>query len=319
MNRSLINIYLVFCCFALYCSGFSLSVKAQVTATLELEKTQLLPRESFIVRLKIVNFSGQTLVFGEDNNWLQFQIEDEFGEVLSPISDPPKVEGRFTVESSIRATKQVDLSSYYALEKAGSYRLTAKLYVKQWGRLLPVNPVKFDVVNGSVLWQQMFGVPIKKGEELGQPKRRRYVLQKAKNLKMMTLYVRLDDGPGGRVHKVFPVCPMVTFNEPRAQVDPTGNLHVLCQSGARIYNYSVLSPDGVIKIRHHYQIVGSRPRLSFKEGKIVVVGGFKLLRPDDIPNRKNVNEKPKLIVPKAANKPIPIIREPIPEANKRKQ
>ena len=49
------------------------------------------------------------------------------------------------------------------------------------------------------------------------------------------------------------------------------------------------------------------------------MGGFKLLRPDDIPNRKNVNEKPKLIVPKAANIPIPIIREPIPEANKRKQ
>jgi hypothetical protein len=319
MNRGILNLFLFCFCLILVGPGFVLSAKAQVTATLELNKPQLLPRETFFVRLKIVNFSGQTLVFGEDNNWLQFQIENEVGEVLDPISEPPKVEGRFTVESSIRATKQIDLSSHYALEKAGRYKLTAKLYVKQWGRLLPVNPVKFDVVNGSVLWQQMFGVPLKNGEPSAQPKRRRYVLQKAKNLRMMTLYVRVDDGPGGRVHKVSPVCPMVTFNEPVAQVDPVGNLHVLCQSGARIYNYSVLSPDGVIKIRHHYNIVGSRPRLVFKEGKIVVAGGLKLLRPDDVPSRKNVNEKPKLIVPKAANKPIPIIREPIPEANKRKQ
>lgn len=314
MNRVNFN-HLLFC-LILFVAGFPLPANAQVTATLEINKSQLLPRETFFVRLKIVNFSGQTLVFGEDNNWLQFQIENEVGEVIDPISEPPNVEGRFTVESSIRATKQIDLSSYYALEKAGRYKITAKLYVKQWGRLLSVNPVKFDIVNGSVLWQQMFGVPLKKGELPSQLKRRRYVLQKAKNLRMMTLYVRVDDGPGGRVHKVSPVCPMVTFNEPVAQVDPTGNLHVLCQSGARTYNYSVLSPDGVIKIRHHYNIVGSRPRLGFREGKIVVVGGLKLLRPDDVPSRKNDKEKPKLIVPETANKPIPVIREPVADVKK---
>ena len=315
MNRVNFN-YLLFY-LILFVAGFSLPpANAQVTATLEINKSQLLPRETFFVRLKIVNFSGQTLVFGEDNNWLQFQIENEVGEVINPISEPPNVEGRFTVESSIRATKQIDLSSFYALEKAGRYKITAKLYVKQWGRLLSVNPVKFDIVNGSVLWQQMFGVPLKKGELPSQLKRRRYVLQKAKNLRMMTLYVRVDDGPDGRVHKVSPVCPMVTFNEPVAQVDPTGNLHVLCQSGARTYNYSVLSPDGVIKIRHHYNIVGSRPRLGFREGKIVVVGGLKLLRPDDVPSRKNDKEKPKLIVPETANKPIPVIREPVAEVKK---
>ena len=314
MNRVNFN-HLLFC-LILFVAGFSLPANAQVTATLEINKPQLLPRETFFVRLKIVNFSGQTLVFGEDNNWLQFQIENEVGEVIDPISEPPNVEGRFTVESSIRATKQIDLSSFYALEKAGRYKITAKLYVKQWGRLLSVNPVKFDIVNGSVLWQQMFGVPLKKGELPSQLKRRRYVLQKAKNLRMMTLYVRVDDGPGGRVHKVSPVCPMVTFNEPVAQVDPTGNLHVLCQSGARTYNYSVLSPDGVIKIRHHYNIVGSRPRLGFREGKIVVVGGLKLLRPDDVPSRKNDKEKPKLIVPETVNKPIPVIREPVADVKK---
>ena len=314
MNRVNFN-HLLFC-LILFVAGFPLPTNAQVTATLEINKSQLLPRETFFVRLKIVNFSGQTLVFGEDNNWLQFQIENEVGEVIDPISEPPNVEGRFTVESSIRATKQIDLSSYYALEKVGRYKITSKFYVKQWGRLLSVNPVKVDIVNGSVLWQQMFGVPLKKGELPSQLKRRRYVLQKAKNLRMMTLYVRVDDGPGGRVHKVSPVCPMVTFNEPVAQVDPTGNLHVLCQSGARTYNYSVLSPDGVIKIRHHYNIVGSRPRLGFREGKIVVVGGLKLLRPDDVPSRKNDKEKPKLIVPETANKPIPVIREPVADVKK---
>ncbi|HCV97695.1 MAG TPA: hypothetical protein DGJ56_00205, partial [Verrucomicrobiales bacterium] len=83
--------------------GSAASMTAQVTATLEVDKSRLLPREKFNVSLKIVNFSGQTLVLGEDNDWLQLEIETETGEVLTPIAEPPKVEGRFTVESSIRA------------------------------------------------------------------------------------------------------------------------------------------------------------------------------------------------------------------------
>ena len=297
--------------------GSAASSSAQVNATLEIDKSRLLPRETFVARLKIVNFSGQTLVFGEDNNWLQFEIETETGEVVTPIAEPPKVEGRFTVESSIRATKQIDLAPYYALEKAGNYKLIAKVYVKQWKRSLPVKPVKFTVSNGSILWHRTFGLPVKEGEPAGQPKQRRYVLQQAKNLRMMTLYARVDDGPGARVHRVFPVCPMVAFNDPTAQVDPTGNLHILCQSGARTYNYTVLDPDGKIKIRHHYQIVGSRPRLNFKDGKIHVAGGLKLLRPDDIPTKKKDNDQPELILPKKATQPIPIIQEPVPEPNPR--
>ena len=297
--------------------GAAASSSAQVNATLEIDKSRLLPRETFVARLKIVNFSGQTLVFGEDNNWLQFEIETETGEVVTPIAEPPKVEGRFTVESSIRATKRIDLAPYYALEKAGNYKLIAKVYVKQWKRSLPVKPVKFTVSNGSILWHRTFGLPVKEGEPAGQPKQRRYVLQQAKNLRMMTLYARVDDGPGARVHRVFPVCPMVAFNDPTAQVDPTGNLHILCQSGARTYNYTVLDPDGKIKIRHHYQIVGSRPRLNFKDGKIHVAGGLKLLRPDDIPTKKKDNDQPELILPKKATQPIPIIQEPVPEPNPR--
>ena len=297
--------------------GSAASSSAQVNATLEIDKSRLLPRETFVARLKIVNFSGQTLVFGEDNNWLQFEIETETGEVVTPIAEPPKVEGRFTVESSIRATKRIDLAPYYALEKAGNYKLIAKVYVKQWKRSLPVKPVKFTVSNGSILWHRTFGLPVKEGEPAGQPKQRRYVLQQAKNLRMMTLYARVDDGPGARVHRVFPVCPMVAFNDPTAQVDPTGNLHILCQSGARTYNYTVLDPDGKIKIRHHYQIVGSRPRLNFKDGKIHVAGGLKLLRPDDIPTKKKDNDQPELILPKKATQPIPIIQEPVPEHNPR--
>ena len=158
-------------------------------------------------------------------------------------------------------------------------------------------------------------MPVKEGEPAGQPRQRRYVLQQAKNLRMTTLYARVDDGPGARVHKVLPVCPMVAFNDPTAQVDPTGNLHILCQSGARTYNYTVLDPDGKMKIRHHYQIVGSRPRLNFKDGKIRVAGGLKLLRPDDIPTRKKKGDEPKLILPRKATQPIPVIREPVPEPN----
>ncbi len=42
-------------------------VHAQVQVTVELEKDRFLPREKLSVRVKVLNFSGQTLIFGEDN------------------------------------------------------------------------------------------------------------------------------------------------------------------------------------------------------------------------------------------------------------
>ena len=113
--------------------GSAASMTAQVTATLEVDKSRLLPRETFNVSLKIVNFSGQTLVFGEDNDWLQLEIETETGEVLTPIAEPPKVEGRFTVESSIRATKRIDLESGIVGEDVIRERLAKRLVLQPSG------------------------------------------------------------------------------------------------------------------------------------------------------------------------------------------
>ena len=294
------------------------SVQAQVKVTVELGKNRFLPRESLLAKIKIVNFSGQTLVFGEDDHWLQFQIETEAGEEITPIADPPPVKGRFTVESSIRATKEVDIAPYYALEQAGRYTLTTTVVIKQWGKQLTAKPVKFDVTNGTVLWEQSFGLPLKKGAPPGEPRQiRRYVLQQAKHLKAMSLYVRVDDGLGGRVHRVLPVCAMVSFTTPKAQVDPRGNLHVLCQTGGREYNYSVIDPDGKINVRRHYLIAANRPRLAFKDGEIIVVGGFKITRPDDLPSNKKNGGEPKLILPDNEPRPIPNIRPPVPVPAKR--
>ena len=299
-------------------SVLAASVQAQVAVTVELGKNRFLPRESILAKLKIVNFSGQTLVFGEDDHWLQFQIQAEDGEEIAPIADPPPVKGRFTVESSIRAIKEVDIAPYYALEQAGRYTLTAKVVVKQWLKELTAKPVKFDVTNGTVLWEQAFGLPPKKGDPPGQPRQvRRYVLQQAKHLRAMSLYARVDDGPGGSVHRVLPICAMVSFNQPKAQVDPRGNLHVLCQTGAREYNYSVIDADGKINIRRHYLIAATRPRLGFKDGEIIVMGGFKLARPDDLPSNKKNGEAPKLIVPDNEPRPIPNIQPPVPVPAKR--
>ena len=293
---------------------FAAGAQAQVKMTVEMGKKRFLPRKSMSIQLKIVNFSGQTLVFGEDDHWLQLNIQTETGKEITPIADPPPVKGRFTVESSIRATKEIDIAPYYALEHAGRYTLTAKVAIRQWDKQFDAKPVKFDVTNGTVLWEQAFGLPLRKGDPPGQPRQiRRYVLQQAKHLKAMSLYARVDDGPGGRVHRVMPVCAMVSFNLPKAQVDPRGNLHILCQSGGWEYNYSVIDPDGQLKVRRYYLIAASRPRLDFKNGEIIVVGGFKLTRPDDLPPVKKEGNAPELItLPADKPRPIANIKPPVP-------
>ena len=126
--------------------GSAASMTGQVTATLEVDKSRLLPRETFNVSLKIVNFSGRHRI--------------RRGSVLAAIRDRDRDRRgahphRRAAESRGPLHRRVLHTRHQAhrprallrLDRAGNYKLTAKLYVKQWKRPLPVKPVV--VFNGS--------------------------------------------------------------------------------------------------------------------------------------------------------------------------
>ncbi len=256
-----------------------------MTVDVALDQDQFLPGEALPAAVRITNHSGQTLRLGDDPDWLTFSVESRDGFIVIKTGEVP-VLGGFTLESSKRATKRVDLTPFFNLTRPGRYTIIATVHIKEWDGQITSSPKGFDIINGAKLWSQEFGVPATTTNQT--PEVRKYILQEANYLRtQLKLYLRVTDATESKVFKVFPIGPMVSFGQPEPQLDKLSNLHVLYQDGPRSYNYIVINPDGEMTVRQTYDYVNSRPRLQANdEGKITVIGGMRRLTSSDVPQSK---------------------------------
>jgi hypothetical protein len=263
------------------------SAPAQVSVEVVLDQQQFLPSETLPVTVKVTNRSGQPLHLGADANWLTFNVESDDGPVVMKNADVP-VLGEFDLGSSQVATKRVDLSPYFVLTHEGSYHVVATVRIKDWNTEVASPKQNFDVVNGVKLWSQDFGVPASAGATNQPPEVRKYTLEEANYLhSQLRMYVLLSNQSGSQIFKVSAVGPMVSFSQPEAQLDRFSNLHVLYQSGASSFIYSVVNSGGDIVRREIYDYRDARPRLGANDdGDIVVIGGVRRVRPDELPVAK---------------------------------
>jgi hypothetical protein len=259
-------------------------VAAQVTVEVTLDQDQFLPGEAIIAAVHITNRSGQILRLGAEDNWLTFSVESRDREVI-PRSGEVPVTGEFFLESSKVAIKRVDLAPYFSVRLPGRYSLIATVRIKDWRREITSEPRNFDVIEGTKLWEQEFGVPNTAGPANPIPEVRKYILQQANYLKgRLRLYLRLTDTSGAKAFRVVPIGPMVSFGRPEPQVDKFSRLHVLYQDRPHSFNYTVFNPDGVLILRQTYDYLNTRPRLQPDgEGKISVKGGVRRETSDDWP------------------------------------
>lgn len=257
----------------------ALSTFAQVEAEVVLDQDKFLPAEDLIAGVRIVNRSGQALRLGEDAEWVKFTIEKSAGGVVHQSAKPP-VKGAFTLESAERATMRVDLAPCYDLRQQGRYLISATVKINEWNQTFTTKPVAVEIVEGTKLWEQEFGVP-KPG---GAPEMRNYTLQQANYLKdQLRLYLRVSDSHGN-VLKMINVGPMISFGQPAQQIDKQSRLHLLYQNSNKRFAYLVVKPDGEIQTRQTFEYTETRPRLQTDEsGGIKVGGGERRPSPDDLP------------------------------------
>lgn len=267
------------------------SASAQVTVRLTLDQDQFLPSESLPVVVHITNQSGQPLHLGADPDWLTFSVEAADNFIVVKNADPPVV-GAFELDSSQVATKRVDLQPYFDLRRAGHYRIIATVRIKDWNSDITSPPRGFDVINGAKLWSQVFGLPLPAGVSNRPPEVRKYTLEEANYLhSQLRMYVQVSDESGATIYKVRSIGPMVSFSQPEAQLDRSSNLHVLYQSGAASFLYSVINPAGDIVRQEIYDYLNVRPRLRVgDDGSITVLGGVRRVKPQDIPSIQSPNE-----------------------------
>jgi hypothetical protein len=278
--------------FGLMLPMFVFNASSQISVDVQLDQNQFLPGESLPVTVRVTNLSGESLHLGADTNWLTFLVESKDGFVVIKKSDPP-VQGAFDLGSSEVAIKHVDLAPYFTLNRDGRYKVTATVHIKNWGQDISSAPKEFDLIDGAVIWTQTFGVP-NPGATNQPPDVRQYTLIEANYLRsQLRLYVQVSDESQLRILKVRAIGPMISFSDPQAQLDSAGNLHVLYQSGARAFTYSIVTPDGDIARQETYDYVNIRPRLrGDSNGDITVYGGVRRVTPDQMPVVKSPNELP---------------------------
>jgi len=268
-------------------------VFAQVTAEIVLTQEKFLPAEELMVGVRVVNQSGQTLALGDDPDWIEYTIERDDGGVIRKISDPP-VQRSFKLESAQRATLSVDLAPCYDLRTPGTYTIAAQVKLKDWGTSLVTKPAKFEIVEGTKIWEQVVGTPV--GPSNQPPQIRTYTLQQANYLEEPRLYLRVT-GSEGQVIKLINVGRMLSFGRPVPVIDKQSRLHLLQQNGPRTSRYLVIDPDGNLEIRQFYEYTDSRPRLRMDEnGNVSVSGGLRRESPEDLPanvQSKHDEAKPK--------------------------
>lgn len=276
------------CCARIACAQELLKVEVL------LDQHQYLPNEPMEAKVRITNQSGQALEFGKDEEWLTFAIEGARNQRVPKIGKVP-VGGAFIAETQKRTTAKFELAPYFDLTELGNYTLTASVMIKEWGKIFVSEPLRFDLVRGTTVWKQEFGIPDSTG---GPPIVRKYMLVQSRNAEQLTLYLRLTDASENRNYKVVPVGPLLTFGSPDQRLDRVNNLHVLHQNGRQTYNYCVYDPVGELILRQTYQITG-RPKLVIGEaGDVRVVGGSRTVAATDFPKPPEETADAKSAVPR---------------------
>ncbi len=269
------------------------TASAQVDVELVMDQEQFLPSESVPVTVRVTNRSGQPLHMGTEANWVTFSVESVDGFIVMKNSEVP-VLGGFDLGSSQVATKRVDISPYFELKRQGRYRIIATLRIKDWDAETTSPPKNFDVGSGAKLWSQDFGVPVPAGVTNRLPEVRKYTLEEANYLRsQLRMYVMVSDQSESRVFKVSAIGPMVSFSQPEVQIDKFSNLHLIYQSGAKSFAYSVVNPSGDIARQEIYDYMDTRPRLGVNDaGDISVIGGVRRVKPGELPDVKSPIELP---------------------------
>ncbi|MCX7872653.1 MAG: hypothetical protein N2487_05150 [Verrucomicrobiae bacterium] len=255
---------------------------AQIKVDLSFPQEQYLAYEPIIAVLKISNQSGQSIKFKNDDDWLDFSLQTKSGRIIPKATNIREQED-FELQSGEAATIRIDIQPFFKPTDPGKYAATATVKIKNWDKTFTTEQTMLDIVTGIKIWEKEFGVPVD-NETKEAPDVRKYALLMANFKQNLRLYFRLSSADEGVIYKMTFLGNLTSISRPETNLDKFNNLHILHQFGAKMFKYTVISPDGKIFIRETHEYVNTRPRLWMdNDGKIFVRGGARKISSDDIP------------------------------------
>lgn len=263
-------------------------VRSPVSLELKLAQDRFLPRETMELEILVRNQSGQPLTLRPEDDWLDVTVTTVLngqgeGSLVTRLK-PVIIAESFTVNNTLSAKAVVDIAPCFELTRPGRFKVFASM--KYSGARPPFvsQPVIFEVVPGSKIWEQEFGWRAAGAGAVDEV--RKYTLQQLTSTQhRLQFYVSVTDSEDNILRQIS-LGRANAADRPQTRLDRLSNLHVLHQTGPRWFTHTVISPNGEVRIRATYEAsdpTRARPGLKTDDdGLVSVTSAVRVARPDDL-------------------------------------
>ncbi len=240
---------------------------AQLTTTLQINKTQYLAGEPVIATVNITNHAGQEITFyGEGRiQWLTFILKDSRGEDVTPKGRAAF--GKMTIRAGESMARQVDLSQIFLLGEPGNYSAVAAVRMPgDNGGGSSTNRVLFNQSPGAPYWKQKVGIAGKPGQT------REFRIINFSGDKAAQIYAQVTDGQTGLNVRTVALGDVLMLRKPLVTVDRQQRMHVMYLATPTMWVHYQIDTDGKIVSRdiHQRGPTGDPQLLTFADGTVRV-------------------------------------------------
>lgn len=240
---------------------------AQLTTTLQLNKTQYLAGEPVIATVNITNHAGQQLTFYGDGRmqWLTFILKDNHGEEVTPKGRAAF--GKMTIAAGASMARQVDLSQIFYLSEPGNFSATAVIHMPgNNGEGASTNRVLFNQSPGAPYWRQKVGIAGKAGQT------REFRIINFSGDEKAQIYAQVIDGRTGLNVRTMALGDVLMLRKPLVTVDRSQRMHVMYLATPSMWVHCQIDTDGKLVSREIHQrgAQGDPELLTFADGSVRV-------------------------------------------------
>lgn len=248
--------------------------RAQIQVELKLPRLQYIAYEPVVAKLAITNLAGRDIDLrdADGQGWFGFEITGGEGQPIAPLSAANKSEGALSIPAGKTVTQKINLTPLYSVHEFGTYRVRAHVYFGDLSKFFYSQTKVFQVTDARPIWQKTVGIP---DGAPGAGDTRTYSLLSNRFPDHTSLYVRVEDKNSGVVYATYSLGRVIAFDEPRAEIDSTNQLHVLHCAAPRSWAYSRVGLNGELLTRSTFMESKTRPRLRHApDGTVLVLGGM---------------------------------------------
>lgn len=248
--------------------------RAQLAASLSMNKKTYIAGESVIAEIIVTNNSGQELTLASTRAlpWLSFVVTNSKG---NPVPTRKlNVFGAMKIKAGESLAKRVDLREFFFLDSQGNFAASAVVRdpngtIKEGAS---TNRILFNLNPGRSYWSQKIGVG--KGSA-----------SHTRELKLMTfsdgqktqLYAQVVDGRTGTSISTFSLGDALMLRKPMVTLDGQQRMHVMYLGTPSMWVHCQVSADGKLvgKDIHQRAAQGDPILMAYGDGSVRVMNSIR--------------------------------------------